>query len=56
MEQDAGIAAVREFLDAKFLGGRHQRRIDKINAMDKVHASDSADGASKKSRARTIIK
>jgi ribose 5-phosphate isomerase B len=48
MEQEAGIAAVREFLDAKFLGGRHQRRIDKINEMDKVHASDGSDGASKK--------
>ena len=48
MEQDAGIAAVREFLDAKFLGGRHQRRIDKINEMDKVRASNNADSASKK--------
>jgi ribose 5-phosphate isomerase B len=48
MEQEAGIAAVREFLDAKFLGGRHQRRIDKINEMDKVHAADGSDGASKK--------
>jgi ribose 5-phosphate isomerase B len=48
MEQDAGVAAVREFLGAKFLGGRHQRRIDKISEMDKLHASNGIDGTSKK--------
>ncbi len=56
MEQEAGIAAVREFLDAKFLGGRHQRRIDKINEMDKVHASDGVGRRVKESCAGAIIK
>ncbi len=48
METDAGIAAVREFLGAKFLGGRHQRRVDKINEMDKAHAAAEAEFESKK--------
>ncbi|MCL4524073.1 MAG: ribose 5-phosphate isomerase B [Acidobacteria bacterium] len=29
------IAIVREFLNTSFAGGRHQRRVDKIMAMDK---------------------
>lgn len=29
------IAIVREFLNTAFAGGRHQRRVDKINEMDK---------------------
>ncbi len=33
------IEIVRDFLDAQFAGGRHQRRIDKITELDKqVHA------------------
>jgi ribose 5-phosphate isomerase B len=30
------IAIVREFLNTSFAGGRHQRRVDKINEMDKA--------------------
>jgi ribose 5-phosphate isomerase B len=33
---DEAIAIVQEFLSAKFAGGRHQRRIDKISEMDQV--------------------
>ncbi len=35
------IEIVRDFLDAQFAGGRHQRRIDKITELDKqVHARE----------------
>ncbi len=34
VDDAAAIAIVREFLSAKFSGGRHQRRIDKISALD----------------------
>ena len=34
--EDEAIAIVQEFLNAKFAGGRHQRRIDKITEMDQV--------------------
>lgn len=40
--QDAGLAIVNEFLGAKFLGGRHQRRVDKINALDHHAAAAKA--------------
>lgn len=40
--QDAGLAIVNEFLSAKFLGGRHQRRVDKINALDHHAAAAKA--------------
>jgi ribose 5-phosphate isomerase B len=33
---DEATEIVREFLDAQFAGGRHQRRIDKITQMDEV--------------------
>jgi ribose 5-phosphate isomerase B len=35
---------VQTFLDTPFGGGRHQRRVDKINALD--HSSAGAAGAS----------
>lgn len=38
---DEAIAIVQEFLAAEFAGGRHQRRIDKIWAMDEVRAHQS---------------
>jgi ribose 5-phosphate isomerase RpiB len=34
--EDEAIAIVQEFLNARFAGGRHQRRIDKISEMDRV--------------------
>jgi ribose 5-phosphate isomerase B len=39
--EDEAIAIVREFLSAQFAGGRHQRRIDKINEMDRVREHKS---------------
>ena len=35
LPDDLVIAVVREFLNTSFAGGRHQRRVDKIAAMDK---------------------
>jgi ribose 5-phosphate isomerase B len=35
LPDDQIIAIVREFLNTSFGGGRHQRRVDKIAAMDK---------------------
>ena len=32
--EDEALAIVQEFLAAKFAGGRHQRRVDKISQMD----------------------
>ena len=39
--EDEAIAIVQEFLSAQFAGGRHQRRIDKINEMDRVREHKS---------------
>ena len=39
--EDEAIAIVTEFLDAKFAGGRHQRRVDKITEMDRVREHQS---------------
>lgn len=33
------IAIVRAFLDARFAGGRHQRRVDKISELDQARAA-----------------
>ena len=33
---DEAIAIVQEFLSAQFAGGRHQRRVEKINEMDRA--------------------
>ncbi len=33
--EEQTIAIVREFLNTAFAGGRHQRRVDKINDLDK---------------------
>ncbi|MBI1739115.1 MAG: ribose 5-phosphate isomerase B [Acidobacteria bacterium] len=33
--EEQTIAIVREFLNTSFAGGRHQRRVDKINELDK---------------------
>jgi ribose 5-phosphate isomerase B len=38
---DEAIAIVQEFLAAEFAGGRHQRRVDKIIAMDEVREHQS---------------
>jgi len=35
---DAAFAFVRAFLDTPFDGGRHQRRVDKISALESHHA------------------
>jgi ribose 5-phosphate isomerase RpiB len=32
------MAIVRDFLNTKFAGGRHQRRIDKISELDQARA------------------
>jgi ribose 5-phosphate isomerase B len=34
--EDETIAIVQEFLNAQFAGGRHQRRVEKINEMDQA--------------------
>lgn len=40
---DAGaIEIVRDFLNAEFAGGRHQRRVDKISELDHERASGKA--------------
>jgi ribose 5-phosphate isomerase B len=38
---DEAIAIVQEFLSAEFAGGRHQRRVDKLNEMDRVREHQS---------------
>ena len=39
--EDEVIAIVQEFLSAEFAGGRHQRRVDKLNEMDRVREHQS---------------
>ena len=36
--EDEAIAIVQEFLNTQFAGGRHQRRVEKINEMDQARA------------------
>jgi ribose 5-phosphate isomerase B len=36
VSDDLALAIVREFLNTPFAGGRHQRRVDKINDLDKA--------------------
>jgi len=36
IEPGLAIEIVKEFLDAQFAGGRHQRRVDKITEMEQV--------------------
>jgi ribose 5-phosphate isomerase B len=36
---DLALAIVRLFLDTPFAGGRHQRRVDKISALDAARAN-----------------
>jgi ribose 5-phosphate isomerase B len=38
LDDTRALEVVREFLDAQFAGGRHQRRIDKISEMDQARA------------------
>ncbi len=38
VEDAAAVAIVRDFLDARFAGGRHQRRIDEITELDQAKA------------------
>ncbi len=38
VDDTMAIAIVRDFLDTKFAGGRHQRRIDKISELDQARA------------------
>ena len=35
---DLALAIVRVFLDTPFAGGRHQRRVDKVMALEGPHA------------------
>ena len=39
--EDEAVAIVQEFLSAEFAGGRHQRRVDKLNEMDRVREHQS---------------
>jgi len=39
--EDECIAIVQAFLSARFAGGRHQRRIDKITQMDQVREANT---------------
>lgn len=39
--EDEALAIVQEFLNAQFAGGRHQRRVDKIIAMDREREQKS---------------
>jgi ribose 5-phosphate isomerase B len=34
VDDEKAVAIVREFLNAQFAGGRHQRRVDKIKTLD----------------------
>ena len=36
VDPSQAVEIVREFLDAQFAGGRHQRRVDKISEMEQV--------------------
>jgi len=36
IEPGLAVEIVKEFLDAQFAGGRHQRRVDKISEMEQV--------------------
>jgi len=36
VEPSQAVEIVKEFLDAQFAGGRHQRRVDKITEMEQV--------------------
>ena len=38
IEPGLAVEIVKEFLDAQFAGGRHQRRVDKITEMEQVRA------------------
>ncbi len=38
VDDTMAIAIVRDFLNTKFAGGRHQRRIDKISELDQARA------------------
>jgi len=38
VDADHAVAIVREWLKAKFTGGRHQRRIDKISEIDRCQS------------------
>ena len=39
MTSDEALAIVHEFLSTEFAGGRHQRRVDKINEIDRQRAA-----------------
>jgi RpiB/LacA/LacB family sugar-phosphate isomerase len=42
VDDQQAVAIVREFLNAQFAGGRHQRRVEKINELDTQRAAKSA--------------
>jgi len=42
VDDDKALAIVREFLNAQFAGGRHQRRVEKINELDAQRAAKGA--------------
>jgi len=45
LEEAAAVEVVREFLAAQFSGGRHQRRVDKISALEHAHAAATSAAA-----------
>jgi len=38
VDDATAVEIVRNFLDARFAGGRHQRRIDEITELDQARA------------------
>lgn len=42
VDDEKAIAIVREFLNTQFAGGRHQRRVEKINSLDAQRAAKGA--------------
>lgn len=42
VDDEKAVAIVREFLNAQFAGGRHQRRVEKINELDTQRAARGA--------------
>ena len=40
LDDAQAVEVVRDFLEARYTGGRHQRRIDKISEMDQARVKD----------------
>jgi len=43
VDDEKAIVIVREFLNTQFAGGRHQRRVEKINGLDSQRAAKGAE-------------